>query len=408
VITWFAGQPLVLKIVLGGLVAIPLSWLLWHLWLRKYLEWQNVRTLDIEKRVGLKIEFIKTAAQILGGAFFLVTIWVAWQNLVVSQEKHKTDLFTKAIEQLGNKKLEVRLGGIYALERIARDSEKDHGPIMEVLTAFVRLHAPAPPEEPAEAEEEPAESGRPVPGEKKTETKPPPEVKPRADIQAILTVLGRRARTYGKGEAQRLDLRQTDLRRTDLKKAHLEGADLSLAHLEGADIQEAHLEGAQLIGAYLHEAFLHGARLEGANLGLSNLEVARLNGAHLEGAFLADAKLEWANLQGAHLEGAKLQGAHLKKANLREAHLEGTNLLEARLEGADLVGAHLEGAVFLGAHLKGADLMGADLRGTDLRWADLRWATGLTQKQIDSAIIDENTKLPDYLKPSDPDKAKPQ
>ena len=36
----------------------------------------------------------------------------------------------------------IRLGGIYALERIARDSEKDHGPIMEVLTAYVREKAP--------------------------------------------------------------------------------------------------------------------------------------------------------------------------------------------------------------------------------------------------------------------------
>ena len=132
--------------------------------------------LDIKERVGLKIEFIKTAAQILGGAFFLVTIYVAWQNLVVSQEKHKTDLFTKAIDQLGNdKQIEVRLGGIYALERIARDSEKDHGPIMEVLTAFVRLHAPWPPKKAAEAKEQPAESGQPVPGEKKPETKPAPE-----------------------------------------------------------------------------------------------------------------------------------------------------------------------------------------------------------------------------------------
>ena len=38
----------------------------------------------------------------------------------------------------------IRLGGIYALERIAKDSEKDHGPIMEVLTAYVRENAPRP------------------------------------------------------------------------------------------------------------------------------------------------------------------------------------------------------------------------------------------------------------------------
>jgi hypothetical protein len=53
-----------------------------------------------------------------------------------------TERFTKAIEQLGEEdedgepRLEIRLGGIYALERIARDSVQDYGQIMEILTAY--------------------------------------------------------------------------------------------------------------------------------------------------------------------------------------------------------------------------------------------------------------------------------
>jgi hypothetical protein len=39
----------------------------------------------------------------------------------------------------------VRLGGIYALERIVNDSPDDRAIIIEVLTAFVRTHAPWPP-----------------------------------------------------------------------------------------------------------------------------------------------------------------------------------------------------------------------------------------------------------------------
>ena len=341
-IAWFTGQPLMLKIVLGGLGSLLLLFLLWLLWLRQYLEWQNVKSLEIKERVGLKIEFIKTAAQILGGAVFLVTIYVALANLAVSEEKYKTDLFVQAIKQLGDEKLEVRLGGIYALERIARDSEKDHGPIMEVLTAYVRLHAKAPTEKPAEAREEPAVSGLLSPGAKKPAIKPVPEVKPRTDIQAILTVLGRRSRTYGKGEAQRLDLRQTDLRGANLIEAHLEGAVLWKAHLEGAGLGSAHLEEAVLT-------------------------------AHLEGAFLVGAHLEGAFLGSAHLERAALSGAHLEKAHFEDAHLEGAFLQKAHLEGADLGYAH-----------------------------------GLTKEQIDSAIIDAKTKLPDYLKQTAPDKAKPQ
>src|SRR5215469_1940725 len=43
------------------------------------------------------------------------------------------DLYSRAIEQLGSDKLEVRIGGIYALERVARDSAADHPTVMEVL-----------------------------------------------------------------------------------------------------------------------------------------------------------------------------------------------------------------------------------------------------------------------------------
>jgi hypothetical protein len=49
-----------------------------------------------------------------------------------------TENFSKAIEQLGSDKLEVRLGGIYLLERISKESSDDYWPIMESLTAFVR------------------------------------------------------------------------------------------------------------------------------------------------------------------------------------------------------------------------------------------------------------------------------
>jgi hypothetical protein len=59
------------------------------------------------------------------------------KNHEIAREGQITDRFTKAIAQLGEQgpeKLAVRLGGIYALERIARDSERDHWPMMEVLT----------------------------------------------------------------------------------------------------------------------------------------------------------------------------------------------------------------------------------------------------------------------------------
>jgi hypothetical protein len=165
-----------------------------------------------------------------------------------------TDRFSRAIDQLGatdnegKPKTDVVLGGIYALERIARDSKDDHPQVIEVLTAYVRQHARY------EGEE----------GE------PPPLP---TDIQAVMSVLARRDITQDRKD-QPLHLAGTDLRRLVLdarEGAHLEGAILDEAHLENARLYNAHLEGAwlreaHLVGAILSDAHLQGANLEGAHV----------------------------------------------------------------------------------------------------------------------------------------------
>jgi Pentapeptide repeats (8 copies) len=244
--------------------------------------------------------------------------------LDLSRKGQINDRCIKAIEQLGavdqggRKKLEVRLGGIYALEQIAKDSPDDHHwPIMEILTAYVREHAPWKGEEQISQEETLPSETQPT----QNHQSPP---KPDADIQAILTLLGRRTRTYGKGEVYALDLAKTDLR----------GAWLSDAHLEGALLQAAHLEEAILLQAHLEGAFLWDAHLEGARLPEAHLEGARLRRTHLEGAFF------W----GAHLEGALLQAARLEGADLWDARLQGAKSLtvEQLSTVKTLYNAHLD------------------------------------------------------------------
>jgi len=101
-----------------------------------------------ENRFNSENEARKTLATMLGAVVVLGGAYFTWRNIKLVQEGQITDRFTKAIEQLGavdasgKKKLEVRLGGIYALERIANQSERDHWPIVEVLTAYVRENTP--------------------------------------------------------------------------------------------------------------------------------------------------------------------------------------------------------------------------------------------------------------------------
>jgi hypothetical protein len=208
----------------------------------------------------------------------------------LSREGHITDRYTKAVEQLGEtEKLAVRFGGIYALERLAVDSERDQHIVVEVLSAFVREHDP------------------PKPGDSPHR---PASLHVLPDVQAAVTVLGRLP--------QRVQAAVTVPGRLP-QRGRRGRADLRYAHLEGAYLIDTHLEGANLVGALLEGAILINAHLEGANL----------VGAHLEGAVLLDAHLEGAYLRDAHLEGAQLHGAHLEEADLVGAHLEGADLSEA-------------------------------------------------------------------------------
>jgi uncharacterized protein YjbI with pentapeptide repeats len=258
----------------------------------------------------------------LAGLAALGGLAMATRTYRLTQQGQITERYTKAIEQLGSDKLDVRLGGIYALERIANDSKRDHPTVVEVLSAFVREHS-----HPAQTNSEPSMA-------KLLNTKP----KPMTDVKAALTVLGRLPSHP-----------TTVLLRADLSTAHFERADLSLLRLWRFGLSGANLQGADLHWAFLQEADLRGADLQGANL-----QMASLLDADLYGAALDDADLRGANLQGANLEGVVLEGADLTGAVLRNATLRDTILVRARLGHTDLEGANLQHAELEGANLQAA------------------------------------------------------
>jgi Pentapeptide repeats (8 copies) len=228
-----------------------------------------------------RIKIWTTIVQLLAGALAAGGAISVWQNYRTQQENLRTaqqkldvdrkveitNRFTQAITQIGAlapnqaPNIEVRLGGIYALEQIARDSaEKYHWTVMEVLTTYIRQNSQWHDGKPQTVDA----YGKP---------------RPRADVQAILQVLGRRSLSYGVGEPVRLFIGDADLR-----------------------------------GLLLPDAQLRGAFLEGAHL-----EMASLPGTDLDTAILKDAHLGWANLEGARFAKTDLTGANLEKARVSDA-----------------------------------------------------------------------------------------
>ena len=243
------------------------------------------------------------------------------KNAETANQKQITERFSKAIEQLGSDKPEVILGGIYTLERIARDSEPDQWTIMEVLTAFVRQNAPIIEENESQSSEDQEKL-----------------LKLRISIRACLTVIAERK--HPDLENKRLDLTKVNISGFNLVQFKLKGFNFTGADLTGASLYKADLTGADLTGADLTGAFLFGADLSGAYLAGAKLTKANLTGANLEEANLEEADLIRADLTGADLTGANLTGANLTGAyRLKPDWITKVLLTEADLEGAILTGA---------------------------------------------------------------------
>jgi hypothetical protein len=120
-----------------------------------------------------------TAFQATAGLVVLLGAYFTWRQLHTAREGQVTDRFTRAIDHLGSDQLDIRLGGIYALERIARDSKADRPTIAEVLTSYVRTHSPWLPSQPNQYKPD-----WPLDLQPDLRTRAP-------DVQAALTVLGR-------------------------------------------------------------------------------------------------------------------------------------------------------------------------------------------------------------------------
>src|SRR5215208_5949520 len=240
------GKPLavVLAIIAVVFVVLLVVGLIWYL-IPIFGSIGSKKGLTITQRKDLVQGFasvMQALAVLVAGVVGLGGLYFTWRNLNqtrrLTEQGQITERFTRAIDQLGetdddgNPRLEIRLGGIYALERIDKESPERayHSTVMEVLTAYVRENAPWPPKSSNKSPEREFIKPpfiKPPEGDSVSNSSPnvaaeqdegaeqevePTSGTPRTDIQAVLDVLKRREEDrVPKKPRVRLDLRGTDL-----------------------------------------------------------------------------------------------------------------------------------------------------------------------------------------------------
>ncbi|GEM_PF-4826619 len=274
------------------------GWLSWKLLPRLQSSLENGNVDEINKLV------LPIAAMV--GVYFLVwRTWIADRQRHFAQEELYTSLLTKAVDQLGATReekngegksqtipnIEVRLGAIYALEKLARDYIPLHSRIMEILCAYIRENA-----------------GEPRPRSDEVAailTKPPrdrsdreiqlvrkhwDELRPRIDIQSALTAIGRRSEKQKQIERQ--DVGSTSPwadNELNLSGCHLGRVNLCGLHFEGVNFSESCLEGALLKGSNLRNSWFFRAHIENAQFQFAYVEGVQFDRANIERADFSNA-----------------------------------------------------------------------------------------------------------------------
>ncbi len=441
----------IIVIVLGGVAGSTVLFALW-LWfhvLMVAVGWTPSPNAWDDIRFGLLI-----VAGVLSAPFVVWRTMIADRQTDINQQTHFTDLYTKAVEMLGADKtvkkrvekpralgaapvwedvettepnIEVRLGAIYALQRIMNQSDADYLPILRTLCAYVRENATFQ-ERPSFSEGAPLPEP-PEPPKGRDET--PEELAERLEairihaqnLQSWGERLRAKAASRGVASAQRPDIRAAlDVLcdRDEARRLKLEGLERveppafdssdwpDYMSSEGVQARRDRIaawsveidawasKGARLdlAGAVMQGMVRSNADLRRADLTGAQVQGAVLHGAWLQGAVLYRAQMQGVDLRAAWMQGADLAHAHLQVADCWQAQMQGDELTLAQMQATNLRQADMQGADLRRAILTSADVWGANLAGANLVGADFSGAMHLTYNQLASAFGDAATRLP--------------
>ncbi|MGJ4892830.1 pentapeptide repeat-containing protein [Bradyrhizobium sp. HKCCYLRH3099] len=386
-----------------------------------------------------------TIGAAIAAPFVIWRTWIAHQQWRIGErqttnqiEAIQTGLLVKAIEQLGAVReekipinssensrekwetksetvanIEIRVGAIYLLRRLAEDNERDRGPILQTLCTYIRENSQqeavrwarreAARFEAQSLQGDPAALLQKIMSDNSAELSEfrvsprrtvggLPALLPRLreDIQAALRVIGDKE-LHRSNIGSHLNLAGSFLPKADMRNLCLEAVDFT-----GAQLQFADFSGARCQGGKFRKACCQGANFAKANCfnanfvqsqcsGMSFNDVvacfSSFNSAFCSGVAFGRANLELSSFDGAIVEFASFTSAKCKRAQFRKANLKGSSFFLADCAGSDFRNSKYSAACF--------------------DFADLTYSKGLTTEGLSEAFGNGETKLPvDVGRPS--------
>lgn len=323
------------------------------------LLWLPPRLIQFDEK-GRDAEFAKlannyrsTIAQVLGGIAVIAGLYLTARNVFAAEQTRWTKTFSDSVGQLGatgtngEPLLSIRVGAIYSMERLSRDSPRDAMMISNVLLQYVQNRATL-----AAAREFPTASTSPY----------------LPDCEASLAVLGAiRARAST-------------------------GRNLKLVLLDSF-LPNLILTGKQLIGFHFKKVEFSGSHFDGGNLFELMFEDSTLEGCSFAESKLSSLEINLCRGQGASFSAASMKRSKILSSNFLECDFTHAKLQESQFSDSDLTGSDFSNSNLEASVVSNCILSNVRFDNANLAKADLRTARGIKMEDLQKARVMPPTNL---------------
>ena len=262
--------------------------------------------------------------------------------------------------------VEIRIGSVYALERIAQDSLRDHLQVMEILCAYIRNNCDS------------------------------PDNKTRPDVTAALEVLGRRSSDRIQHENSlgfRLQLQKCNFRLLQISEANFSNANFSETSWLGCEIRNNIFTNANLTNNNFDEGKLEDLNFASADLAGSKMKVTEIWRVNFMSASLRGLHFQDTNFYGGSFEKVALYGAYFEKSDLNQLSFSGSEIENLTLQETNMYSCDFSGLQLKSLNLDNrSEFQNCNFRGVGLRSCNMENYSGIVS-DFDGAYIHTNCKV---------------